>query len=113
MNKLFMLLMFAGTFFSASSQILLKQSADDKHKSGIYEYLNWRVITAYIIFFGVLLLNTYAYTRVPYKYGSVIDTFTYVFVLLLSRFFLGEKITKGKLTGNLIIIIGILIYSKA
>ena len=51
--------------------------------------------------------------KVRDKYGSVIDTFTYVFVLLLSRFFLGEKITKGKLTGNLIIIIGILIYSKA
>lgn len=103
--------MFAGTFFSAFSQILLKQSANREHKRGVYEYLNWRVITAYLIFFGVLLLNTYAYTHVPYKYGSVIDTFTYVFVLLLSRFLLGEKITKGKLAGNLIIITGILIYS--
>lgn len=106
-----MLLMFAGTFFSASSQILLKQSANTEHKSGIYEYLNWRVLAAYAIFFGVLLLNTCAYTRVPYKYGSVIDTFTYVFVLLLSRFLLKEKITGGKLVGNLIIIAGILIYS--
>lgn len=111
MTRLFMLLMFGGTFFSAVSQILLKQSADQKHKSGIYEYLNWRVMTAYAIFFGVLLLNTYAYTRVPYKYGSIIDTFTYVFVLLLSRFLLGERITKGKLMGNLLIIAGILIYS--
>ena len=106
-----MLLMLAGTFFSASSQILLKQSANTEHKSGIYEYLNWRVLAAYAIFFGVLLLNTYAYTRVPYKYGSVIDTFTYVFVLLLSRFLLKEKITTGKFVGNLIIIAGILIYS--
>ncbi len=111
MSRIFMLLMFAGTFFSASSQILLKQSANTEHKSGIYEYLNWRVLAAYAIFFGVLLLNTYAYTRVPYKYGSVIDTFTYVFVLLLSRFLLKEKITTGKFVGNLIIIAGILIYS--
>ena len=106
-----MFLMFAATFFSAFSQILLKQSANSPHKSGIYEYLNWRVITAYAIFFGVLLLNTYTYTQVPYKYGSIIDTFTYVFVLLLSRLLLGERITKGKLAGNLIIIAGILIYS--
>ena len=106
-----MFLMFAATFFSAFSQILLKQSANSPHKSGIYEYLNWRVITAYAIFFGVRLLNTYAYTQVPYKYGSIIDTFTYVFVLLLSRLLLGERITKGKLAGNLIIIAGILIYS--
>ena len=67
MSRIFMLLMFVGTFFSASSQILLKQSANIEHKSGIYEYLNWRVITAYFIFFGVLLLNTYAYTQVPYN----------------------------------------------
>ncbi len=46
MSRIFMLLMFVGTFFSASSQILLKQSANIEHKSGIYEYLNWRVITA-------------------------------------------------------------------
>ena len=111
MSRIFMLLMFVGTFFSASSQILLKQSANIEHKSGIYEYLNWRVITAYFIFFFFFFLNTYAYTQVPYKYGSIIDTFTYVFVLLLSRFLLGEKITKGKLAGNLIIIAGILIYS--
>lgn len=107
----FMLLMFLATLFSAGSQILLKQSANMEHKSGIYEYLNWRVILAYGIFVGVLLLNTYAYTKVPYKYGSIIDTFTYVFVLLLSRFLLGEKITKKKLAGNLLIIAGILIYS--
>ena len=111
MNRLFMLLMFAGTFFSAASQILLKKSAGREYKHPIYEYLNWRVITAYIIFFGVLLLNTYAYTQVPYKYGSVIDTFTYVFVLLLSVLLLKEKLNKGKLIGNLLIIAGILLYS--
>lgn len=107
----FMFLMFLATFFSAGSQILLKQSANSAHKSGIYEYLNWRVLLAYGIFAGVLLLNTYAYTRVPYKYGSIIDTFTYVFVLLLSRLLLKERITKGKLIGNLLIITGILVYS--
>ena len=45
------------------------------------------------------------------KYGPVIDTFTYVFVLLLSWLILKEKITKGKLIGNLIIILGVVIYT--
>ena len=111
MNRLFMLLMFGGTFFSAVSQILLKQSANKEYQHPIFEYLNWRVVTAYAIFFGVLLSNTYAYTKIPYKYGSVVDTFTYVFVLILSAILLKEKITRGKLLGNLIIIAGILIYS--
>lgn len=108
---MFMLLMLGGTLFSAVSQILLKQSADQTYKSWIFEYLNWRVILAYFFFFGVLLLNTYCYTQVDMKYGAVIDTAAYVFVLILSKIILNEKITKGKLVGNLIIILGILIYT--
>ena len=40
------------------------------------------------------------------KYGAVIDSFAYVFVLLMSWLILKEKITKGKLIGNMIIIAG-------
>ena len=106
-----MLIMLAGTFFSAISQVLLKQSANMEYKNPLREYLNWRVILAYAIFFGVLLSNTYAYTRVDMKYGSIIDTLAYVFVFLLSVFILHEKVSKKKLIGNLLIIAGILIYS--
>lgn len=106
-----MLLIFAGTFFTAFSQLLLKQSAGKEYKHPVFEYLNWRVITAYAIFAGVLLLNTYAYTRVDMKYGAVIDTFSYVFVMLLSYFILKEKFTKGKVIGNLLIMTGIFIYT--
>ena len=97
MNRIYMLLMFAGTFFTAFSQILLKLSAGKEYRHPIFEYLNWRVILAYGMFFGVLLLNTYAYTRVDMKYGAVIDSFAYVFVLLMSYLILKEKITMGKL----------------
>ena len=107
----YFLLMFAATFFTAVSQVLLKQSAGRPHKSWIFEYLNWRVIIAYGIFFGVLLANTYAYTQVDMKYGPVIDTFTYVFVLLLSVFVLKEKASRGRLIGNLIIIAGVIVYT--
>ena len=110
MNK-YMLLMFLGTFFTAFSQLLLKQSAGKTYRHPIFEYLNWRVITAYGIFVGVLLLNTYAFTHVDMKYGAVIDTFSYVFVMLLSYFILKEKFTKGKLAGNLLIMTGIFIYT--
>ena len=54
-----MLIMLAGTYFSAISQVLLKQSANMEYKNPLREYLNWRVILAYSIFFGVLLLNTW------------------------------------------------------
>ena len=107
----YFLLMFAATFFTAVSQVLLKQSAGRPHKSWIFEYLNWRVITAYGIACTVLLLNPYAYTKVDMKYGAVIDTFSYVFVMILSYFILKEKFNKGQLIGNLIIITGVMVYT--
>ncbi len=42
------------------------------------------------------------------KFGPVIDTAAYVFVLLFSWRILKEKISRGKIIGNLIIILGIL-----
>ena len=41
----------------------------------------------------------------------VIDTAAYVFVLLFSWQILKEKISRGKIIGNLIIILGILVYT--
>ena len=84
---------------------------ENVYRVSIYEYLNWRVIVAYGISFSVLLLNTYAYTVVPMKYGAVIDTFTYVFVMGLSYLILKEHFTRGQLIGNLIIIAGVLVYT--
>lgn len=111
MNRWFMLLMLGGTVFSACSQVLLKQSANQRYISRLREYLNWRVILAYGIFFGVLLLNTWCYTRVDMRFGPVIDTAAYVFVLILSRVILKEKITRGKVLGNVVIVLGIIIYT--
>lgn len=106
----YLLLMFGATFFSAVSQVLLKQSAGKPHKNPLFEYLNWRVITAYGISFAVLFLNMFAYTKVDMKYGAVIDTFSYVFVMLLSWLILREKFSKGQIIGNLFIITGVFLY---
>ena len=70
MNRTFILIMLGGTFFSAISQILLKQSANIKYDNPLREYLNWRVILAYVMFFGILLLNTWCYTKVDMRYGA-------------------------------------------
>lgn len=109
----YLVLLFSCTLFSAISQLLLKRSADMEHENWIREYLNWRVITAYSIYAIVLLLNIWAFTQVDLKYGAVIDTFTYVFVMVLSIWFLHEKIPKGRVFGNLIIMAGVIIYTLA
>lgn len=109
--SIYMMILVVATVFSAFSQVLLKQSARREHASWIREYLNWRVITAYGISFTVLFANTYAYTGVDMRFGPVIDTFTYVFVMVFSFVLLKEKFTRGQLIGNLIIISGVLIYT--
>ena len=106
MNRTFLFIMLGGTFFSAISQILLKQSANIQYSNPLREYLNWRVILAYFLFFGIPLLNTWCYTKVDMRYGPVIDTAAYVFVLLLSKVILKEKITKRKIAGVILILIG-------
>lgn len=109
--SIYMVILIVATVFSAFSQVLLKQSARRDHASWIREYLNWRVITAYGISFAVLFANTYAYTGVDMRFGPVIDTFTYVFVMVFSFVLLKERFTRGQLIGNLIIISGVLIYT--
>lgn len=108
---LFSLIFIFGVFISAVSQILLKKSAQVEYGSKIKEYLNPRVIFAYIIFFGATLCSILAYTKIPLSFGPILESAGYIFVAVLSRLFLKEKITKKKLIGLSVIIIGIIIYS--
>ena len=108
---LFSLIFIFGVFISSVSQILLKKSAQLEYGSKIKEYLNPRVIFAYIIFFGATLCSVLAYTKIPLSFGPILESAGYIFVAILSRLFLKERITKKKLIGLSIIIIGIIIYS--
>ena len=101
--------MLLSAFLSALSQLLLKMSAKDTHKSKIFEYLNFKVITGYGLLMLTLLINTWAYQGVAYKIGPVINATSYIFVMLLGRFVLSEKLTTKKLIGIIFIIAGILI----
>lgn len=107
-----LVVMLVNAFLSAFSQILLKQSANKEHKRAIDEYLNVRVIAAYVILAYTLVSNAFAYQGIAYKYGSVIGASSYIFLMILSKLILKEKITKKVLLGNLIIMFGMFIYSS-
>lgn len=108
---LFSLIFISGVFISSISQIILKKSADREYPSKIREYLNVRVIFSYIIFFGATLCSILAYTKIPLSLGPVLESSGYFFVAVLSYIFLKEKISKQKMFGLSIIIIGIIIYA--
>lgn len=101
----------AGAFVTAVSQTFLKMSANREHKSQIREYLNPYVLGSYALFVLVLGMNVIGYQWIEYKYGSIINCLSYVFIMILGFGFLKEKITLQKIIGNTVIIIGIIVFT--
>lgn len=93
------------------SQILLKKSAQKKYSSFIREYLNPYVIIAYTIFIIATLTTIYAYKGIPLSWGVVLDSSGYIFLTILGRIFLGEKITWKKAVSLGVIVLGIIVFS--
>lgn len=100
-----------GVIISAFAQVLLKKSADIERENKIKEYLNFKTIFAYGIFFGATLCTVLAYKYVPLSMGPILGTTEYVFVAILSYFMLKEKVSKKKMLGLITIIFGVLIFS--
>ena len=101
----------AGVLISSISQIMLKLSARKKYESKFKEYLNPLVICAYSLFFGCTFVSIFALKVVPLSMAPVLEASGYIFVAVLSRIFLKEKISKKKMLGLAVIIGGILIYA--
>jgi len=104
------LLALFAVLISSASQILLKKSANRVHDSKIREYLNVLVITAYVIFFTAMLINVFVLKKVPMSAMPVIETTGYIYVAILSRIFLKEKISKKSAVGLGIILAGIIVF---
>ena len=105
------ILVVAGIFMSACSQLLLKKSADRQYKNFISSMLNWRVVVAYIIFFGSLVINITAMSKgVNLKDMPILESLGYIFVPLLSFFVLKEKISKKNILSIFLILTGIIVF---
>ena len=104
------LILIASVFVATCSQILLKKSSDIKYNSIIREYLNWRVIVGYGMMFVSTILTIIALRNLDYKYGPIRESFGYIFMMILSRMFIKETITKNKIIGNILILAGIITF---
>lgn len=109
MSKYIILLILA-VLVSSISQIILKKSASKKYNSILKEYLNPYVIIGYGLMVVSTVLVVLGLKGVPYKNEPIIESLGYIFVMFLSNRILKEKITKKKIIGNLLILVGIVIY---
>lgn len=96
---------------SSFSQILLKKSADDQHDNIVREYLNFRVILAYGLFFGNTIMGIYALKGISISFSAILESFSYVFLPILGFFFLDEKMDAKQCIGTIIIIVGIIVFN--
>lgn len=105
-----MFLLILSVVVAAFSQILLKKSADKTYISIIREYLNPYVIFGYGMMVLSTLLTVGAYVGLEFKNGAIVESLGFVLIMFLSRLFFKEKITKKKLLGNGLILLGILVF---
>lgn len=111
MMTAFIAIFIAASLISAFSQILLKKAAATTYSSWIYEYLNVKVISAYAIFFIATLLTVYCYKIIPLSLGAMLEASGYVFVTILGRIMLGEKVSKQKMAGMALVILGVVVVA--
>ncbi|MCL1918383.1 MAG: multidrug ABC transporter [Peptococcaceae bacterium] len=107
----FILIYLVSVFIASVSQVLLKQSADKPYESKIKEYLNWRVIMAYTLFFGAALLSIVGYSRLELSLGAALESAGYIFILGMGVLILKEKLSAKKVAGVMLIVVGIVLAS--
>ena len=90
--------------------MLLKKAANTHYENKIREYLNIWVISGYFLMVLSTLCVIYAYRGIDYKNGAVVESLGYILIMIFSYLFFKEKITKHKLLGNLIILLGIIVF---
>lgn len=111
-ERIYLIIFVLSVVVSSVSQLLLKMSANSQYETRLAEYLNPKVIIAYMLFFGATLITVLAYQYVPLSLGPVLESTGYIFVTLLGYFVLKEKIGKQKLVGMLVIIVGVLLFNS-
>ena len=109
MKGVYIIVFLLSVLISAISQTLLKISAYKEYESKIKEYLNFKVILAYAIFFISSLLTILAYRGVPLSMGPVLETTGYLWVSLLGHFVLKEKVSRRKVLGLAVIVCGVIV----
>lgn len=109
MNK-YWVLMFTSVIIASLSQVLLKKSAKRTYDTFIKEYMNPYVVVGYVMMVFSTVLTILAFQGLEYKNGPIIESLGYILIMFLSLFFFQEKITVRKVIGNLLILIGIMIF---
>ena len=102
----YVILFILSILIESFSQIILKKGATQKNI-----YINKYTICGYSLMVISTLFTLVGYKKVSLSLGQILQSLSFIFVIILSYIFLKEKISKRQIVGIIIIIIGIIIYS--
>lgn len=108
----YIIIFLISVLISSISQTILKASANESHESSLREYLNFKVIFAYFLFFFSSFITIFAYRKVSLSLGPVLEASGYIFVTVLGMIFLKEKLGGKKLAGLVMILLGIVVFNR-
>lgn len=91
------------------AQILLKKSAEVKAESFIKKFLNIKVVSSYMLLFMSMFINTFVLRHLELKILPCITATSFLWILLFSYLFLGEKPSKNKVIGMIMIVVGVIV----
>ncbi len=111
MFNVFFLIMIFSELLAATSQVLLKKSAQKEYPNFIREYLNILVITGYGLLVLSIIVGIFCYKVLGYLGVVVMEPIAYIMVMFFSRVIFKEKITVNKIIGMCLIIGGIVIFN--
>ena len=111
MRWCYLLMAIFSVLIASLAQILLKKGAMMTHTSFVKEYFNIWVVGGYLIMGSSLLINIFAMSRgIKLKEISIVESFSYLFVPILSYLFFKENITPRKIVSIIIIMVGITLF---
>lgn len=104
--------LFLVTAFTGISQTLLKMGANKSSEKKLASaYINPCTFTAYVLYIVVTILTVYALKEIPLKFFYTATSLKFVFVLILSRLVLYEKIDNKKTIAIVLIVSGVVIFN--
>ncbi len=104
------LALIGAVLLSSISQMLLKKAAKKEYVNVVREYLNPWVISGYLLLAVSTICVIFAFKGVDFKNGPVIESLGFPLVMVLGRIFYGERLTRNKLIGMGLIMLGIVVY---
>lgn len=99
----------AAVIIASASQVLLKKKASKAPKNFFKKFLNGPVILSYGLLFLSMALNSLALRQMDMSVLPCITATSFLWIMVLSAIFLGEKPSRRKVIGVGMILIGVLV----